>query len=202
MRFAALIILGALSLGGNFLFVNWSTPLKDAVTIRVPGLEEPVAECLGAGKQARVRFEVRLCRRRSVWLDHCQSPRSEMHHVEYDGITESYRVVSDRFGDTEDPTAVGVPSRDQAVREVLVSHRLSVPFLEREEVGLSRQSEAYISVRTIFRCIGSSSRTFAHLSRFLTFGLLNVVESVSDWHDFSLEPEAGGQGVVDQEEIR
>lgn len=201
MRFVALL-LGAFSLVQHFLDVNWSTTAKDSVTIRVPGLAEPVSECLSAGKQARVRFEVRLCRRRSAWLDHCQSPRSEMHTVEFDAITESYRVVSDRFGDTEDPTAVGIPGRDQAVEEMLVSHRVAIPFLERDEEGLSRDPRAYISVRTIFRCVGSSSRTFAHLSRFLTFGLVNVVESVSDWHDFSLEPGGDGEGIAGQEEGR
>jgi hypothetical protein len=185
--FAALV--GIFALTAPFLRVSWTSHDMDALTVQADGLKESIVECLTEGRQALVRFEVRLCRRRSGWLDRCETPRTELRTVEYDGITESYRVVSDRFGDLPEATAVGVPSRDEATRMVVTSDSFPLSFLERDEPGLVKNPKAYAAVRTIYRCKGSSTRTFAHLSRLLTFGLLNVVESVSDWHDFSLAPE-------------
>lgn len=190
MQGILVFILGALSVAEPFLSVNWATPEKRGVSIVVPGLRGAVQECLADGNQARIRFEFRLCRRRSAWLDRCEHSRSELHTAEYDGITESYRVVSDRFGDVSEATAVGIPSREDAAELVLHAENLSLPFLVRDDEALLHHPGAYISVRTIFRCKGASSRTFAHLSRFLTLGLVNVVESTSDWEDFSLLTEA------------
>jgi len=190
VRLLALLLLAATgAAAGPFITADWSSPEKDAVTIRSAGWEESALECLESGKQARVRFEARLCRRRAAWLDRCESSRSEVHTLEYDGITESYRLVADRFGDVPEATAVGIPSREEAVRELLRSESLPLAFLGREEPELVQNRASYLSVRTIFRCKGTSSRTFAHLSRLLTFGVLDVVESRSDWHEFALFPE-------------
>lgn len=183
-------IFSALSVVEPFLSVDWYSSDRQGVSLVVPGLRGAVQECLAEENQARIRFEFRLCRKRSVWLDRCGYARSELHTVEYDGITESYRVVSDRFGDVSEATAVGIPSREEAAEVTLRSENLPLSFLVRDDPELIQHPGAYISVRTIFRCKGASSRTFAHLSRFLTLGLVNVVESTSDWEDFPLSPEA------------
>ena len=194
------LVLGVLSLTSPFITGHWSSSERDSVAIRVPGLKESVEECLLSGRQARIRFELRLCRKRVGWFDHCESPRSELHTVEFDGITETYRIVSDRFGDIDAATAVGVASREEAIREALKSDKLPLAFLARDESTLVGHSGAYLSARSVFRCKGSSSRTFAHLSRFLTLGVLNVVESRSDWHEFALFPNGEGATEVESED--
>lgn len=185
-----LFIIGSLSVVQPFLVVQWASPQQQSVSIVMPGLRADVDECLADGRQARVRLEIRLCRRRSTWLDHCEHARSELHTIEFDGITESYRVVSDRFGDISEATAVGLPTREQALDQTLRSEGLPLSFLAREAPHLLSDPGAYVSARTIFRCRGASHRTFAHLSRFLTLGLVNAVESTSDWADFPLFPPA------------
>lgn len=190
MQVVSPLIVAALALVEPFLSVDWTSSDRQGVNVIVPGLRGSVQECLSEGNQARVRFEFRLCRKRGAWLDRCEYARSELHTVEYDGITETYRVVSDRYGDVSEATAVGVPNREEAAEQALRTENLPLSFLVREDPEILGHPGAYLSVRTIFRCKGASSRTFAHLSRFLTLGLVNVVESTSDWEDFSLRPEA------------
>ncbi len=198
MRGVLLFVLGALGMAQPFMVVQWATPDHQSVSIHVPGLVGDVDECLAEGRQARIRLEIRLCRKRSAWLDHCEYARSELHTVEFDGITESYRVVSDRFGDVSEATAVGLPVRNDAVEQVLHSESVPLAFLAREAPRLMSDPGAYISVRTIFRCKGASSRTFAHLSMFLSLGLVNTVESTSDWNDFPLFPaDQASQGTLE-----
>lgn len=199
MRLLLGIVIGVFSLSTSFLSVSWSSWEKESVTIRAPGLEGAVVECLNSAMQAHVRFEAQLCRRRVGWIDRCEAARSELHTIKYDGITESYRVVSDRFGDSLDAMAVGIPARAEAIRAELSFENLSLRFLGREQEELIKHPAAYISARTIFRCKGGSNRTLAHLSQFLTLGLVNVVESTSEWFEFSLHPGKEGEQIKAQE---
>jgi hypothetical protein len=171
------------------LQVRWSTHDQQGITIEAPDREAQIIECLESSQQARLRFEVRLCRKRSGWLDHCEDPRGELHTARYDDVNESYRVVSDRFGDELEPTAVNVPSRTEAVRLTRTLQNLPLNFLLREEPELLGHSNAYLQIRTIFICRGGSSRPLAHLSRILTLGLVDTVEDRTDWEDFTLTPQ-------------
>ncbi len=168
------------------LQVRWTSPAQKGLTIEAPDREKQVIECLAASMQARIRFEVRVCRRRSGWLDHCEEARSELHTAQFDEVTESYRVVADRFGDEAEAVAVGVPTRSEAVEAVRTLNELPVEFLIREEQDILTNPKSYLQVRTIFVCRGAGSRTFAHLSRILTLGLVNNVEDRSEWFDFTL----------------
>jgi hypothetical protein len=168
------------------LQLRWTSPAQKGLTIEAPDREEQVIECLESSMQARIRFEVRLCRRRSGWLDHCEEARSELHTAQFDEVTESYRVVSDRFGDQAEAVAVGVPTRSEAVQAVRTLNEMPLDFLVREEHDILSHTKSYLQVRTIFVCRGTSSRTFAHLSRILTLGLVNNLEDRSDWFDFTL----------------
>jgi hypothetical protein len=172
--------------------VQWTTPSQDALNISALGRAPEILECLEESRKAKLRFEVRLCRRRSGWIDFCEEPRNELHTVTYDEVTESYRVVSDRLNDEQEPIAIEVPSRSEAVRLVVSLERLPLKFLMREELDIVQHSKAYVQVRTAFTCRGNSSRPFAHISRILTFGILNSVEDQSEWDDFPLHqsPEA------------
>lgn len=166
--------------------MRWSTPAKESLNITSPDRAGVVLECLEEGRKAKLRFEVRLCRRRSGWVDFCEEPRSELHTVTYDEVTESYRVVSDRLNDEQEPIALEITSRPEAIRMVTSLTNLPLGFLIRDEPDLVNHPGAYLQVRTAFTCRGNSSRPFAHISRILTFGLLNTIEDRSPWEDFSL----------------
>jgi hypothetical protein len=166
--------------------VQWSTGRQESINIAAPTRASDVQECLESSLKARLRFEVRLCRKRSGWFDHCEASRSELHTVTYDEVTESYRVVADRLNDNGEPIAVEVPTRNEAIRLVTAIENFPMSFLTRDEPEILTHSGAYLQVRTVFTCRGNSSRPFAHISRILTLGLLNNVEDLSDWSDFGL----------------
>lgn len=175
----SLSVLGALQ-------VAWSTRDQAGLAITALERQEEVRDCLESSLPARVRFEVRLCHRRESWLDGCEDVRTEVHTIQFDEVTESYRVVSDRLGDKLEATAVGVPSRAEAVRVTLTIPQMPLEFLARDNPELLGQEDTYVQVRTGVSCRGGGARMFAHLSRILTLGLVNTVESRSSWQDFTL----------------
>lgn len=171
--------------------VTWTTPAKTAVSVSAPERQEEIVECLSSSLQARLRFDLRLCHRRSGWFDGCEEPRSELHTVQFDEVTESYRFVSDRLGDELESNAVGIPARSEAVKLATMAQDIPLAFLARDEQELLNRADTYIQVRTIFVCRGDINRTIAHLSRIITLGLVNVVEDSSGWSDFDLHPAQG-----------
>jgi hypothetical protein len=116
--------------------------------------------------------------------------RSEVHSVEYEPISEAYRVVTDRFNDEDDRLAVGVPTIRDALRAMTTMENLPLGFLARGDDTLIKERGAYVQVRTVFSCRGGVNRTVARLSQVLTLGIVNVVEETSDWYDFELFPES------------
>ncbi len=183
--FLSLVLGVSLSVIGA-LQVAWSTKEQQGVAISAFDRQEEVRECLESGRLARLRFEVRLCHRRDNWFDGCEDSRVEVHTIQFDEVTESYRVVSDRIGDKLEATAVGIPSRSEAVRAAATIPHLPLEFLARDNPERLGDQSAYIQVRTGVSCRGSGARMFAHLSRILTLGLVNTVEDRSSWADFAL----------------
>ena len=189
----ASILIGLLAMGSSFFHVHWVDSSMTSVTIRATGVQEEMAECLEAGREAKLRFEMRLCRKRSSWLDACAQERTQHHSVSFDSITESYKVVTDRLGDEADPVAVEIPSQKDAIVATVTAENLPLSFLARDEENILSHDRAYLQARTGFVCKGSVNRTVAHLSQILTFGIVNVVESDSGWMDFSVHPKESGE---------
>jgi len=189
VNLVSIILAPFFSLVFALLQVRWASHAQQGITIEAPDRETQIIECLGSSQQARLRFEIRLCRRRSGWMDQCEDSRSELHTARYDDVNESYRVVSDRFGDELEPTAVNVQSRTEAVRLSRTLQNIPLDFLLRDEPELLSNPNAYLQIRTIFMCRGGTSRPLAHLSRILTLGLVDNVEDRSDWEDFTLTPQ-------------
>lgn len=182
-------------MANTYFQVVWVDSSHTAVTIRAPGAEQEVAECLEGGREVKLRFQVRLCRKRNSWLDACAQERTQHHSISYDSITEAYKVVKDRLGDDADPVAVGIPSRDEAIEAALTAENVPLSFLARDESELLGHERGYLQARSVFVCKGSVNRTLAQLSQILTFGVLNVVESDSGWLDFSAQSrKASGEG--------
>jgi hypothetical protein len=185
-RVTAFLLLPFLAVTIPLVDVQWTTPAQQAVNIIAQHRGPEILECLEGALKAKLRFEVRVCRRRSGWIDFCEEPRSELHTVTYEEVTESYRVVSDRLNDEQEPIALEISSRSEAVRLATTLENLPLSFLTREEPEMLSHARAYLQVRTVFTCRGNSSRPFTHISRIVTFGLLNNVEDRSDWYDFAL----------------
>jgi hypothetical protein len=187
----ASVLLGLLAMGSTFFQVHWVDSSMTSVTIRATGVEQEMDNCLEAGREVKLRFETRLCRKRSSWLDPCSEERTVHHSVIFDSITESYKVLTDRLGDDLDPVAVEIPSRKDAIMATVTAENLPLSFLARDETELLSHERAYLQARTVFVCKGSVNRTVAHLSRILSFGVVNVVESDSGWMDFAVRAKQG-----------
>ena len=187
----ASVLLCLLAMGSSFFHVHWVDPSMTAVTIRATGVEQEMDNCLEAGREVKLRFETRLCRKRSSWLDACAEARTVHHSVIFDSITESYKVLTDRLGDDVDPVAVEIPSRRDAIVATVTAENLPLSFLARDERELLSHERAYLQARAVFVCKGSVNRTVAHLSRILSFGIVNVVESDSGWMDFAVRSKQG-----------
>ena len=190
-RFSAIIagfsIIVGMAVAIASVDLRWTDSHRKTIAIIARDREAEILNCLESSLKARLRFEVRICRKRIGWTDHCEEARSELHTATFDEVTESYRVVSDRFDDTQEPVAVGVPTRSDAIRLVTTLDSLPLSFLIRDEPEILAHANPYLQVRTIFMCRGNASRPFTHLSRILTLGLLNNVENRSDWSDFNLK---------------
>jgi hypothetical protein len=174
------------------LSVHWTNRDHRSVDVRALNLEERLVECLESSRQARVRFEMQLCRRRAAWFDSCSDTRPWVQTIEFDAITESYKILTDRWRDDEEPIAVGIPARTEALRTVSSVEAVSVRELADGDSRLLLSDRSYIRARSIYSCRGGANRTLGGLSQLLTFGLLNVVESDSPWIDFDIQAPSGG----------
>jgi hypothetical protein len=166
--------------------VFWSSKEMRSVTVDGIGLVSAVTECLDSSRQSRIKMEFRVCRKNPAWFDSCRPTRSGLNSIEFDPITESYRVESDLHDDQEEPFSTGIPSRPEAIESVLRVRSISLEYLAQGDVSVLRESGTYIQVRATLSCRGSVNRFFANASRILTFGMVNVVETTTDWSEFSL----------------
>lgn len=190
LRRVSLLLLLA-TLAANYFQVFWVDATHSGVTIQVLGVQEEVDQCLLAGREVKMRFQARLCRRRRSWFDACAEERVQYNTVSFDSITESYKVVKDLLGDEVDPLAEGLPSREEAVKSVVTAENVPFTLLARDSVELIDHQQRYLQARAVFVCKGSINRTLAQLSQILTLGMVNVVESDSGWRDFSINPDQG-----------
>lgn len=184
----AFILVALLAMGSTYFQVLWVDSSHSAVNIRASGVEAELEECLESGREAKVRFQFRLCRKRRSWLDACGEERTQHNAISYDSITESYRVVTDRLGDDIDPVAVGIPARKDAISAAVTAENVQLSLLAGDRAELVGHERGYLQARAIFICKGSVNRTLAQLSQILTFGIVNVVETDSGWLDFSAHP--------------
>ncbi len=179
------LVIAAVSTQGIFK-VFWTSTEKRAVGVYGEGLTQAVVECLESSRQSRVRVEFRVCRRDPAWFDSCRPTRSGLNSIEFDPITESYRVVSDLLGDDSESTSSGIPSRAEAVEVVLQTKLIPLEYLAQGDTTVLQERGSYIQVRATTACRGSVNSVFANISQILTLGMVNVVESTTDWYDFSL----------------
>ncbi|MBX7145410.1 MAG: DUF4390 domain-containing protein [Oligoflexia bacterium] len=168
--------------------VNWTDAGHNALRLEVPEREDFSAECLKNGLELRYRFEMRVCRRRMLWTDGCDAARVQIQSVQYDPISEGYRVSIDLIGDKESPKVTHMQSESEAM-----GLALRIPSVALSEIGYSTQrfpaeKEPYIGIRVTADCKGDYNETISQISSFITLGLLEVGSTDSGWVDFRLTP--------------
>ena len=168
--------------------VNWEgTGDQDALRVSVSGDNAILKECVQSGLEARFRYEMRLCRKRSYWVDSCGDVRSEIHSVQLDPINESFKVKTDRLGDKEGPGVHNIGSLDDALAEAASVRRMPLSFLSNEGQLLTDRSRHYVALRVLSECRGEYSQTMERISYIVSLGLLRASGYDSGWIAFSLE---------------
>ena len=168
------------------LAVRWSGGSYQGIKAVMDGYDPALEQCARSGLEVHYRYELKLCRRRSMWLDACAVPRVEQRSVQYDPISESYTVNSDRLDDEEPPRAVKTASFAEAMQQVVLVPYMSLAFLDRDRIGVERYPDSYVSARVVSECRGSYTQALSRLSYFLSLGLLRTSGSDTGWVDFQL----------------
>lgn len=168
------------------LQVNWSGGEHSAVRVVAEGKEGTIDQCIESGLEVRYRYELRLCRRRTLWADYCKDSRITIHAVQYDPISESYKVAMDTLSDGYPPKVVTFLVLEDALRAVTTLSSPPLKDMGYNSDAFPSRRDPYIGVRVITDCKGDYNETMARISNFLTLGLLEIGSFDSGWSDFSL----------------
>ena len=164
--------------------VNWAEQDK-SVNVEVAGREELLNRCIESGLEVRYRFDLKFCRRRSIWFDKCKSTITEIHSMQFDPISESYKVATDRHGDNDAPISFSVSSAAEALTDASSLQKFPVAVLLKGR-ELPDNGDNYIGVRVVADCKGGLDSSLLDLSYFLTLGLVKVDRFDSGWIAFRL----------------
>lgn len=191
MFFQTLLGLVVVVLGDVRMY--WGETARQSVTLDASSVSvDGVERCVDSGREARFRFEMRGCRRRVGWFDSCGKESIWTKTVQYDPITESFKLVTDMLDDDGDPVSVGIPNRQEAFRKVTLLEAIPLGSLTVGGKPIPDASRGYFAARVIFQCKGLVSRTWSRLSTALTFGLVDVGFTDTGWRDFDPQMEVAG----------
>lgn len=164
--------------------VNWVG--NDSIKIVAAGQEELLNRCMESGLEVRYRFDMRFCRRRTGWFDWCGDQRSQIHILQYDPISESFKVTTDRHGDEEKPRQVIYNSLEEANNELTHIPSIPLSFIARDQDYLN-QKNSYIGVKIVADCKDSFGSSILDISYILTLGLVKINRFDSGWIAFNLD---------------
>ncbi|MBN8550607.1 MAG: hypothetical protein J0M12_14925 [Deltaproteobacteria bacterium] len=168
--------------------VNWSGGEHNAVRISADGRDEIINQCIRSGLEVRYRYEMRICRHRILWADYCGDERVVIRSLNFDPISESYRVVIDRLGDKEPAKVTTATSLEKALGTVTTLTSPPLSSLGFNSSDFPQNRSPFLGVRVIADCKGDYNETIAKISNFLTLGLVDVGSFDSGWVAFSLAP--------------
>ncbi|NMC63745.1 MAG: hypothetical protein GYA55_11335 [SAR324 cluster bacterium] len=169
------------------LSMQWLDSNHQVVVIKVEGVDERWQQCVSSGFQARCRIEVKVCRRRKSWLDHCTDAVVLKRGIESDPVSGLVKATSDTVGDKEDPESVGYESYQEALPSLLAPFQVSLDKLAEKEPEILREKKVYLSAQVVSACRGEVNLMLRRLSQFLSFGLLDLQDRSSGWIDFEIK---------------
>ena len=154
--------------------VKWVDEEKTGVSITSNGPKtSSFRECVSKGFATENKFEVRLCKERTMWFDKCDEVLTLLKQVGKDPISGKLSLVVDILGDGEDPEERSLQSENDAL-EALKSSGLVPISLERRK----------LSVKVTETCKGSYSSTVRRISRILSLGVIEFRGDTSGWIEF------------------
>lgn len=157
---------------------------RGMVSLTLVSHDELIEQCIGAGLEARYRFSIRACRRRSFWFDMCRDEIQYQRIIRFDPITEIHRVAFDTLGDDDPPQTMSMPSRSEAIRAVSSLKKIDVSKLTGGDSRFLEPSSGYLSARVATECRGEYSRITRRISSALTLGMVEIGGLDSGWLRF------------------
>lgn len=183
---AALLIL----LAFPDMSVKWSSPANDAISVAVDRGDPRVEECLSAGLQVRYRYDFQICRRRTGWFSACKDVRSIVSTLEYDPISENYKLVSDRLYDSVEPETTRYLSIAEALGALVSLKGIPLQALGGHNEMSRARKPLSVWAKLDTGCRGEYNQTIARISYFLSLGLVKLSEHSTGWVEYSLNPSA------------
>lgn len=159
------------------------------VRVAVQGRDESMARCIDAGLELEYRFEVEVCRKRSLWFDSCGGVKQQITSLRYEPVSDIYLVWRDIIGDKEKPWGMRFMSAEDGISEASVSKSTSYHLLAGGEDRLQSGERRYIRARASTRCKEERDRTLDRVTEGLTFGLVKPDHFDSGWKEKKLEVE-------------
>ena len=168
------------------VLINWSKKRnKQFLDVKLTGEDPLFAQCLNSGLNLQYQYELKLCRRRSLWFDSCNKTRKAIFRLHLDSATGMYSFVGDLLGDQLQPEKDQFDSEDAAKGRIRAIIRYPMELLtgQVEEVDLNN---TYLSVKVLSDCYGKRGQLASNISRVLTLGLVQVQGFDTGWIDFTL----------------
>jgi hypothetical protein len=160
------------------LAVKWDNPERTSVMIEVTKHDAGMEECRQSGAEVYYRYESEICVRRKSWGENCKKVLVNTRTLSVDPISETYSVVSDRWGDDVPAEKHSYTEYSQAL--VGLSQVPAVP-IDLDEAERRRQ---FMNVRVRFICKGQSSALLTRLSQIITLGIAPAEGIDSGWQEF------------------
>ena len=166
--------------------VNWTNANHTGIAVSAEGQNDFISQCIEGGLKVRYRFDMRLCRSRTMWFPDCGPTRTETRSMQYDPISQQYNVTVDTYHDNEAPHSVVVGTAKDALAIAESVRRLPLAQLPSAGARFEKKG-AYVAVRAVAECKGESSGIFERIPLILSFGLIDSSVSDSGWVNFDLE---------------
>jgi len=170
--------------------VTWEGPDRDDVQIRLQGQDDMVEHCINGSLEVRYRYRLQLCRRRTAWLDSCYKDKAIIRRMQYDPISETYKITSDFLGDDKEPEQKTFNSLVEATQALASIKSVPISYLSGEDEDFEIKPRTYLSVKVQSNCKGVSSRVIAGISYVLTLGMVSTSGFDTGWIDFTLIPDS------------
>lgn len=168
------------------LRVNWFDKSESSLKVSVTGTSDILRECIESGLEIRYKYYAKLCRKRNYWADSCSAEQIETHAIQFDPISENYRVTVDIRDDNREPLVNHRPTLEEALTALSSIDAMPLESFDNFKDGVIGSGREFISVRVVSDCKGEYNKALARISYFLTFGLMRISGFSTGWVDFNL----------------
>ena len=163
-----------------------------SVTIAITGSDDVMNKCARGGLELRYQFQIEMCHERSLWFDSCKRTWSEKNSIQYDSVSQSFRINRDRLGDGKSPLVLYADTMGNAMKIASQSDPFDLLSLANMNQAYLDDSRTYVQLRAITYCREDDNRTFERIAGFVTTGVTGLVQFDSKWQPFSILRNSSG----------